>query len=166
MSIDRTSLTAKPRTESGKGSARRLRAKGLIPAVVYGKHLEKPAQIAVDPLGIKAAINTPHKLNTLITLKVEGQGDHQVLLKDYQQDPISRALLHADFIDVRENEQVKVQVPILLTGKAEGVAAGGILSQQRREIEVWALPNAIPQNIEADVTHLKVAQALHINEVK
>ncbi len=166
MSIDRSSLEAKVREGSGKGAARRLRGTGLVPAVVYGKHLEKPSHVAVDPVAVKKAIATPHKFNTLITLKVAGQGEKTVLLKDYQNDPVSRAILHVDFIEVRENEPVKVNVPVVLTGKAEGVANGGILSQVRRELEVWALPAAIPEKIEVDVTPLKIAQALHINEVK
>jgi len=165
MSVDRTVLEAKPRDLSGKGPSRRLRGEGLIPAVVYGRHFEKPTHIAVDPLGIRKAIATPHKFNTLITLKVAGQ-NQLVLLKDYQQDPVTREILHADFIGVKETEKVKVNVPLVLTGKAIGVAEGGILSQSRRQVEVWALPNSIPEKIEADVSHLKIAQAMHVNEVK
>src|SRR5262249_48425608 len=78
----------------------------------------------------------------------------------------SREMLHADFIDVRENEQVKVNVPLVLTGRPVGVTEGGILSQSRRELEVYALPAAIPQQIEADVSAMKIAQSLHINDVK
>ncbi|HEY8205828.1 MAG TPA: 50S ribosomal protein L25, partial [Myxococcaceae bacterium] len=166
MAVQRTELSAKTRSESGKGSARKLRGQGMIPAVVYGRHLEKPVQLAVDPLGVKKAIATSQKFNTLISLKVEGSEARQVLLKDYQQDPVSRELLHADFIEVRDNEPVKVKVPLVLIGKAEGVAVGGILSQPRRDLEVWALPLAIPEKIEADVTSLKIAQALHINDIK
>jgi len=166
MAVQRTELTAKSRSDSGKGSARKLRGQGMIPAVVYGRHLEKPTQIAVDPIGVKKAIATSQRFNTLITLKVEGGESRQVLLKEYQQDPVSRELLHADFIEVRENEPVKVKVPLVLVGKAEGVAVGGILSQSRRDLEVWALPSAIPEKIEADVTPLKIAQALHINDIK
>jgi large subunit ribosomal protein L25 len=166
MSMDKNTLEAKARDLSGKGSARRLRAQGLIPAVVYGKHLDRPLQISVDPVAVRKAVATPHKLNTLLSLKLDGQGDRLVLLKDYQSDPVSRALLHADFIAVREDERVKVNVPLALTGKAEGVAAGGVLSQSRREVEVWALPKAIPERIEVDVTSLKIAQALHIKDVK
>ncbi|MFN0063890.1 MAG: 50S ribosomal protein L25 [Myxococcaceae bacterium] len=166
MSIDRNVLEAQAREGAGKGFARRLRAKGLVPAVVYGRRMEKPDHIAVDPLLVKKAIATPHKFNTLLTVKVSGKPDRQVLLKDYQQDPVSRDILHVDFIDVRENEAVKVNVPLVLTGKAIGVLEGGILSQLRRELEVHALPAAIPEKIEVDVSHLKVAQALHINDVK
>jgi large subunit ribosomal protein L25 len=165
MSIDKSTLEVKTREGAGKGAARRLRAQGLVPAVVYGKHLEKPLSVAVDPKSVRQAINTPHKFNTLITLKGVG-AEQQVLFKDYQQDPVTREILHVDFIAVREDEQVKVNVPVVLTGKAEGVAEGGLLTQIRREIEVWAKPRAIPEKIEVDVTPLKIAQALHINDVK
>ncbi|ATB49320.1 50S ribosomal protein L25/general stress protein Ctc [Corallococcus macrosporus] len=165
MSVDTRTLEAKPREGSGKGVARRLRAQGLIPAVVYGKHLEKPVHLSVDPKAVRQAINTPHKFNTLINIKVEG-GDRQVLLKDYQMEPVTRAILHADFLDVRPNEQVKVNVPLVLTGRAQGVADGGLLTQARREIEVWSLPASIPERIEVDVTPMKITEVLHINDVK
>lgn len=164
MSNDRNVLEAKTREGSGKGAARKLRAQGLIPAVVYGRHTETPAHVAVDPKAVRKAINTPHKLNTLLTLKGAG-ADKQVLLKDYQMDPLTRDVLHADFIEVRENDPVKVNVPVVLVGRAVGVAEGGILSQTRRELEVWSLPNAIPASIEVDITNLKIAQALHIKDI-
>ncbi|MBX5483444.1 MAG: 50S ribosomal protein L25/general stress protein Ctc [Myxococcaceae bacterium] len=166
MGIDRSSLDAKVREGSGKGFARRLRAEKLIPAIVYGRHLQEPLRIAVDPAAVKRAINTPHKMNTLISLKLDKGGEQLVLLKDYQQDPVTRAMLHADFIGVRENEPVKVNVPLSLAGKPEGVAMGGILEAKRRDIEVWAMPDKIPEKIEVDVSHLKIAQALHINDIK
>jgi large subunit ribosomal protein L25 len=165
MALTQSQLEAKVREGSGKGSARKARASGLIPAIVYGKHLEKPLQISIDPKAVKTAVSTPKRLNTVIGLKV-GSASHIVLLKEYQQDPVTRELLHADFIDVRENEQVKVKVPVALTGKAEGVGQGGILSQMRRELEVWALPAAIPEKIEVDVTPLKIGHSLHVNDVK
>jgi large subunit ribosomal protein L25 len=166
MSVTRNTLSAKARSGAGKGTARRLRAEGLVPAVVYGRHLPAPTHIAVDPLAVKKAIATPHKFNTLLTLQLEGQPERLVLLKDYQQDPVTREMLHADFIDVRENEQVKVSVPLVLVGRPVGITEGGILSQTRRELELFALPSAIPEKIEADVSNLKIAQSLHINEVK
>ncbi|MBK7860475.1 MAG: 50S ribosomal protein L25/general stress protein Ctc [Archangiaceae bacterium] len=165
MAATQSQLEAKVREGSGKGSARKARAAGMIPAIVYGKHLEKPLQISIDPKAVKTAVNTTKRLNTVIGLKV-GSASHIVLLKEYQQDPVTRELLHADFIDVRENEQVKVKVPVLLVGKAEGQGQGGILSQMRRELEVWALPAAIPDKIEVDVTPLKIGHSLHINDVK
>jgi large subunit ribosomal protein L25 len=166
MASDKNVLGGKAREGAGKGPARRLRAQGLVPAIVYGRHLGAPAHIALDPLDVKRAIATPLKFNTLLTLKVEGQEDRRVLLKDYQQDPVTREMLHADFLDVRENEEVKVNVPLVLVGKPEGVTSGGILSQNRRDIEVYVIPSAIPEKLEADVSHLKIAQSLHIRDVK
>jgi large subunit ribosomal protein L25 len=166
MASDKNVLGGKVREGAGKGPARRLRAQGLVPAIVYGPHLGAPAHIAVDPLDVKRAISTPLKFNTLLTLQVEGQEARRVLLKDYQQDPVTREMLHADFLDVRENEEVKVNVPLVLVGKPEGVTSGGILSQNRRDIEVYVLPLAIPEKLEADVSHLKIAQSLHIRDVK
>jgi large subunit ribosomal protein L25 len=165
MSLDTRPLNAKIRNGAGKGFARRTRAAGLVPAVVYGPHLDKPLNIAVDAKETRAAIQTPKKMNTVLGLSIEGQ-QLTVLLKEFQLDPVSKDLLHVDFIDVRANEQVKVKVPVVLTGKAEGTTNGGILSQVRREVEVWALPAAIPEKIEADVTPLKIGGSLHINEVK
>ena len=165
MAVDKSSLEAKSREGAGKGAARKLRGQGLVPAVIYGKHLQAPVHVALDPKSIRQSINTPHKHNTLITLKT-GEDSHQVLLKDYQQDPVTREILHADFIAVTEKEPVKVNVPLVLVGKAVGTADGGLLTQIRRELEVWALPAAIPERIEADVTPLKIATALHINDIK
>ncbi len=166
MSLITTQLEAKTRTGAGKGPARRTRMGGLIPAVVYGKKLDKPLTIALDAKALKAAVATPKKMNTVIGLKIDGGTARMVLLKEYQMDPVSRDLLHADFIDVAEGDQVKVKVPVVLTGKAEGVLAGGILSQMKREIEIFALPAAIPEKLEIDITNLKIAGSVHINEIK
>ncbi len=165
MGTNQSILEAKARDGAGKGAARKLRATGLIPAVIYGRHMEKPAHVAVHPDAIRTAIATPHKLNTLITVKLDG-AEYRVMLKDFQQDPVSHEVLHADFVEIRGNDPVKVKVPLVLTGKAEGEAVGGILQQTRRELEVMARPDAIPEKIEADVSHLKIAQALHINDIK
>lgn len=165
MASTQSQLEAKVREGSGKGAARKTRAAGMIPAVVYGKHLPKPLQISVDPKAVKAAVHTNKRLNTVIGLKV-GAESHMVLLKEYQQDPVTRELLHADFIHVKDDEQVKVKVPVALVGKAEGQAQGGVLTQMRRELEVWALPAAIPEKIEVDVTPLKIGHSLHIKDVK
>jgi large subunit ribosomal protein L25 len=164
MSLDTTTLDAQMREKTGKGVAHRLRAEALIPAVVYGPRTQ-PLNIAVDPKALKRAIQTPHKLNTLITLRLDG-GERKALLKDYQQDPVSRALLHADFYEVQMDHKVTVPVPVALVGRPAGAADGGILQQNRRELDVTCLPKDIPEKIDVDVSHLKIAQALHVNEVK
>jgi large subunit ribosomal protein L25 len=158
-------LSAEGRSEKGKGPNRRLRAKGLIPAVVYGQRRE-PTHVSVDPAALQKAIATPHKFNTLLTLSLDGAGDKQVLFKDYAVDPVSRKLLHADFIEVEMDKPVRVQVPIAITGRAEGVAAGGILTVSAHEITVETLPGQIPARIDVDVTALKIGGSIHIADVK
>lgn len=164
MEIASNVLAAQGRQEKGKGPNRRLRAQGLIPAVVYGPGRE-PSHVAVDPKILQKAIATPHKFNTLLTLKLDG-GDKQVLFKDYAVDPVSRKLLHADFFEVEMDKPVRVQVPIAITGRAEGVANGGILTVSAHEITVETLPGKIPATIEVDVTPLKIGASIHIADVK
>jgi large subunit ribosomal protein L25 len=158
-------LEANVRPQAGKGASRKLRTQHLIPAVVYGKHLKKALHISVDPVAVRKAIQTPRKLNTVLTLSLSDGTTHLVLLKDAQRHPVNDKLLHVDFLSVRENEPVKVNVPIVLMGKPQGVVDGGILSQQRRSLEIWALPASIPEQIEVDVSHLKIAQVLHVNNI-
>jgi large subunit ribosomal protein L25 len=157
-------VTAQRREEKGKGPARRLRAKGLIPAVVYGRKSE-PTHLAVDPTSIMKAIETPHRFNTVLTLRMDGSEKH-VLFKDYTVDPVTRKLLHADFLEVKLDEPVTVEVPVVTTGRAVGQAEGGILSLATHEITVEALPAKIPVRIEVDVTNLKIGQSIHVSQVK
>jgi large subunit ribosomal protein L25 len=157
-------LTAEKREGKGKGPARRLRQKGLIPAVAYGKKGE-PSHLAVDPEALLEAIDTPRKFNTLLTLKVGGT-ETPVLFRDYQVDPVTRRLLHADFLEVKLDEPVKVEVPVAIIGKAVGTTEGGILSVAAHEITVQALPTKIPEKIEVDVTPLKIGASIHISELK
>jgi large subunit ribosomal protein L25 len=157
-------VTAAKRESRGKGPARRLRSKGLIPAVVYGRKSE-PTHVAVDPALLLEAIETPHKFNTLLTLQMDGAQKH-VLFKEYEVDPVTRRLLHADFLEVKMDEPVRVNVPVVTTGKAVGVTEGGILSVATHELLVEALPNKIPVQIEVDVTELKIGRSIHVSELK
>ena len=95
-----STLSAQKRDKSGKGPARQLRFKGLVPAVCYGPY-DKPWHVAIDPLALKKAIATPHKFNTVIKLGIEGGETRIVLLKDYEKDPLDGKVLHADFLEVR-----------------------------------------------------------------
>ncbi len=160
-----STLAAQKREKYGKGPARQLRFKGLIPAVCYGPH-DKPLHVAIDPDAIKKAIATPHKFNTVITLQVEGGEPRTVLFKDYEKDPINGKILHADFLEVRMDQDVVVNVPVVLVGKAIGVAEGGILQQVARTLPVLCKPGQIPEKIEVDVSALKVTDSLHVSEIK
>lgn len=157
-------VNAAQRDSRGKGPARRLRAKGLIPAVVYGGQTG-PAHVAVDPGVLLKAIETPHRFNTILVLKTDA-GEKHVLFKEYEVDPVSRKLLHADFFEVQMDKPVHVHVPVETVGRAVGQAEGGILSLAAHDILVEALPNRIPVKIEVDVTNIKIGHSLHISELK
>ena len=146
-------VLADRRTESGKGAASRLRGTGKIPAVAYGKQL--PAQaLAVAPEALKAVFASAYGNNNVIELDVEGKDKLTVLLRDYQYHPVSRQLLHADFVQVFLDQQVDVEVPLELTGKPLGVVQGGILRQVFRKLPIRALPGSIPVKLVHDVTSL------------
>jgi large subunit ribosomal protein L25 len=165
MAQDISTLPAKKRDQSGKGPSHRLRATGLIPAVCYGPY-DKPLHVAIDPEAIKKAIATPHKFNTVIKLEVEGGETRTVLFKDFEKDPVDGHMLHADFLEVRLDKEVVVNVPVVLTGKPVGVTEGGILQQVARTLPVLCKPSDIPEKIEVDVSGLKIAESLHVKDVK
>ncbi|HEY6908810.1 MAG TPA: 50S ribosomal protein L25 [Myxococcales bacterium] len=165
MANDTSTLVAQKRDQSGKGPSHRLRAKGLIPAICYGPY-DKPLHVAIDPAGIKKAIATPHKFNTVISLQVEGGETRTVLLKDFEKDPLDGKVLHADFLEVRMDKDVTVNVPVVLIGKPEGVTSGGILQQVARTLAVQCKPSDIPEKIEVDVSALKITESLHVSDVK
>jgi large subunit ribosomal protein L25 len=148
-------VIADRRTEHGKSAASRLRNTGKIPAVAYGKQL--PAQaIAVSPDALKAVFSSAYGNNNVIELNVEGKDKLTVLLRDYQYHPVSRQLLHADFVQIHLDQPVDVEVPLELVGKPQGVIQGGILRQVFRKLPIRALPNSIPVKIVHDVTALEL----------
>ncbi len=117
MALTQSNLDATARDSAGKGSARKTRMAGLIPAIVYGKHLKEPIKISVNAKAVRVAVQTKKKLNTVIALKV-GATTHNVMLKDYQQDPVSKASpCTQTSIDVTERDQMRRS-----PGEADGKA--------------------------------------------
>lgn len=163
--MDNATLQAEIRTRTGKGSARQARRQGKIPAIIYS-HFSEPTPIALDPSALRRAVrDSEHGFNTVLTLELGEAGKKTALLKDWQIDPVSRRLLHADFLEVKMDEAIEAEVPITLTGKAKGVEAGGILSQLRREITVRCRPGDIPGEIEVDITNLDIGDSLHVGDI-
>ncbi len=163
-------LDAVKRSTRGKNEARRLRAAGKIPAVLYGAQKAgdppAPEAVAVDPKPFMRILHSKSGLNTLITLKVQGVADTRVLVKNVQLDPITHHLLHADLYRVNMDRKIKVTVPILLKGDSRGVKQdGGVLDFVHREIEVEVLPANIPDSIEVDVTDLGIGDSVHVRDL-
>lgn len=160
-----TTLAAKPRETGSSNLAGRLRAKGLLPIVCYGGGLESALNLSLDYAEFKSAFLGSEGNRFLYTLAVEGEEPGWVQLKEYQVDPVSRKLIHADFVKISPDAPVSVKVPVVLTGKAQGVEKGGQLQQGEHEVVVTGLPGSIPDHIEADVTSLGLGQTLHLSQV-
>jgi large subunit ribosomal protein L25 len=158
-------LDAVERTTRGKNEARRLRVSGKIPAVVYGgKDGGKP--IAVDPKMLAKILRTEQGANTLIALNVPGAGNARVLVREYQLDPVTHELLHADFYRVAMDKLLRVQVTVMPQGEPKGVKQqGGVLDVVHRQIEIECLPADIPTHIEVDVSELMVGMSIRVKDI-
>jgi large subunit ribosomal protein L25 len=162
-------LEAVKRDTFGKNEARRLRAKGHIPAVLYGGAAAdgKPqaTPIAVDPKVLMGILRGESGVNTLIGLKV-GSEDVKVLMREYQVDPLTRRLLHVDFYRIAMDKMLVVKVPVTVKGESKGIKQqGGLLDIVHREIEIECLPADIPESIELDITELMLGQAIRLRDV-
>ena len=158
-------LQAEKRETRGKNEARRLRANGRIPAVLYGSEKGKAVEISVDPKVLSRILHSESGVNTLIGLHLDG-GDTRVLVKEYQLDPIGHKLLHADFYQVAMDKTLTLTVPIVLKGEARGVKQqGGIVDFVNREIEIEVLPGDIPEHIDIDISELLMNQGLRVRDI-
>jgi len=158
-------LEATERSSRGKNEARRLRASGRMPAVVYGPS-DGGKAIAVDPKGLSRILKTELGANTLISLKVAGSEDARVLVREYQLDPVTHQLLHADFYKVAMDKVVRVTVNVVPKGEPKGVKQqGGVLDFVHRQIELECLPADIPESIVVDVSELMVGQSIRVRDV-
>ena len=162
-------LEAVKREGRGKNEANRLRASGRIPAVVYGTPSsgQRPegTAVAVDPKVVLKILHSDSGANTLINLKVDGS-ESRVMVKEYQLDPITHALLHADFYQLAMDRLLTVTVPVQITGEPRGVKLqGGLLDFVTRELQVESLPTDIPEHIEIDVTELMLHQSIRVRDL-
>jgi large subunit ribosomal protein L25 len=164
------SLEATARDTFGKNEARRTRRSGLVPAVLYGASAEgrkEATPIAVSPKALLRILHSESGANTLIALKIPGGGDAQVLVKEYQLDPVTHQVLHADFYRVAMDRALRVTIPVLVKGEPKGVKQqGGLLEFVRREIEIECLPGDIPEHVEVDVTELMVHQGVRVRDLQ
>ena len=160
-------LQAEKRETRGKNEARRLRAAGRIPAVVYGTEKNRATEIAVDPKVLLRILHSESGVNTLIGLEGAGlSAGAKVLVKEYQLDPIDHRLLHADFYAVAMDKMLTVTVPVVLKGEPRGVKQqGGVVDFVNREIEVECLPSDIPEHIDIDISELMLHQGIRVRDL-
>ena len=158
-------VAAQNRTETGKNVNRRLRTKGLIPGVLYGK-AKKPVPVAVSPKEIGSILRSKTGENTLFDLDLDG-ARRKVILKDFQVEPLKGSLLHADFYEVALDKPLHVDVHVELTGTPVGVKVqGGIVDWVTRELQVECLPADIPERITVDISALEIGKHLRVGEIQ
>ena len=158
-------IAAEPRQSRGKNEARRLRVKGMAPAVLYGSELAAVA-ISVNPKDVNKILHSNTGHNTIFNLSVQGGEDTPVMIVDWQSDPVKENLLHVDLkrIDLSKRNAFKVRVHT--TGEPKGVKLqGGLLEVITREIEIECLPDEIPELYTVDVSELMIGQNLRASDV-
>jgi large subunit ribosomal protein L25 len=157
-------LTAETRETRGKNEARRLRARGLTPAIAYGAGGD-PVALAISPKEVQAILRSTSGQNTIFNVDLNGQSS-PVMIVDWQHDPIKGKLLHVDLKRIDPNKRMTAKVPVHTTGVPVGVKIqGGLYEIINREIEIECLPDDIPQDFTVDVTNLSIGQSLRASEV-
>jgi len=159
-----TTLEVNLRTdEFGKGAARKLRAKGMLPAVIYGPGNE-PMSLSIDPEKLQLIFKETGNRNTVVQLTIDGQ-TVPALVRDVQRHPVTRDLVHVDFYRVDVERKVDVMVPVKAVGRAAGTALGGRLRVIRRVVHARCKPNDIPAAFEVDVTALEINDMVKATEI-
>jgi large subunit ribosomal protein L25 len=159
-------LEATARDTFGKNEARRTRRDGKVPGVVYGGDGGRATPIAVEPRALLKILHSESGQNTLISLKLAGASETRVLVKDFQLDPVTHHVLHADFYRVAMDKLLQVTIPVTVRGEPKGVKQqGGVLEFIRREIDIECLPGDIPEHVEIDVSELMLHQGVRVREV-
>lgn len=164
--MKKVALNVELRENTGKGVARTLRRGGNIPAVMYG--LGAPTSLSINRKELVKIINAGVGGNTLITVNFSGKGgERMAVLRDYQVDPITSELMHADLLEVSMEKVIHVTIPVMMVGGTpEGVKEGGILQSMAREIEVECLPGNIPEHIDVDASALGIGSSIHVGDLK
>lgn len=162
--MEQARLDVEIRQGKGKGSARAVRRNGLIPGIVYG-HNQEPITIQFQEYGLRRIFHQGGE-NVLINMNVSGELTETVMIKEIQRDPLSRRIIHADFMRVSLEEKVTTHVPVVLVGTAPGVKEGGVLEFLLRELRVECQVGQIPEHIEVDISSLGIGDQIRVEDIK
>jgi len=147
----------------GTRNTKRLRRQGLIPGVLYGKANKA---FVVGERELRVALTGASGLHAIVDVVIAGTTTpHHAVLKEYQQHPVRGTITHVDFHEVRLDQPIQATVAVQLVGEAAGAKVGGVVSQVARELRVEALPSAIPEHIEVDVSALELGESLRLTDV-
>lgn len=162
--MDKIAIKAEVRAGRGKGPARRLRAAGKLPGVVYGPGVDS-TPIVLEPRDLENGLRGPKRRNQVFELDL-GDAKHEVMVRDLLVHPVSRVPLHVDFYLVSDERPVRASVPIVTKGRSRGVQRGGKLRQALRSLDVLAAPAEIPAAIEVDITKLDIGDGVHVDALE
>lgn len=159
------SFSATHRSATGKGVARKLRAAGEVPAVIYG-HNREPKALTLNGHEFQLLLEKVPYQSTVIELAIEGVPMARTLIREIQRHPFKKQIIHVDFQELVAGEKVLVKVPIHLVGTPEGVrVGGGLLDHINHEIEISVDPSNIPAVYNVDVTHLSIGHSIHASDI-
>ncbi len=162
--MSETKLVAQLRTTSGSPAARRLRAEGHIPGVLYG-HGMSPLSVTIERRELRVALSGPAGSNTVLSLEVGGKS-YPAVVKEMQRHPVKRAVSHIDFLQVNMDEEITFSVPLLLVGEAKAVIAEGALVDKAVDhIDVRCTPNDMPNSFEVDITNMKPHDVIRLSDL-
>ena len=158
-----TVLKATAREGRGKGPARRLRAEGKVPGVLYGHGVE-PVAISLSSQDLLHFFHATHGAAMVVDLEIDGTV-HLAIPREIQRDHLRGRYVHIDFLEVRRDEKVRMSVEIHETGEAPGVKTGGVIEHHLREVEIECLPGDVPEQITADVGELELGDMLRLADI-
>ena len=165
MAGERLKLEVETREAQGSAEARRLRARGMIPGVLYGAG-GKAASFAVSERELRRVLTGEHGRHAILDVIVgEAKATHHAVLKDFQLHPVRSRVQHIDLQEVRLDRVIQAQVAVELTGEAAGQKMGGILTQIVREVNVEALPMSVPDKIELDISAMEIGDSLRLADL-
>jgi large subunit ribosomal protein L25 len=160
-------LKAEPRTNVGRSAVRKLRARGLIPAIIYGGN-DKPQPLQVSTREVNAMMSNASGENVLVELEVAGEGSSRTaLVQEVQHSPVGGEIRHVDFHAVSMDQMIQAEVPLEPVGTAVGVKTfGGLLEQSLRELAIECLPGDLPDRITVDVSNLNIGDSIHVRDIQ
>jgi large subunit ribosomal protein L25 len=160
-------LKVEPRTNVGRSAVRKLRARGLIPAVIYGSN-DKPQPLQVTARDINAMMSKASGENVLVELEIAGEGSSRTaLVQEVQHSPVGGEIRHVDFHAISMDEMIQAEVPLESTGLAIGVKTfGGLLEQSLRALAIECLPGDLPDRITVDVSQLNIGDSIHVRDIQ
>jgi large subunit ribosomal protein L25 len=160
-------LEAEVRERTGKEIARRLRAAGRVPAVLYGRGID-PVPLSVEGRAFESTLQTGARVNVLLDLVIRGNGTTRneiAMVQEIQRDVLRRHIIHVDLRKINLSEKIHAWVPVILRGEARGSREGGVLEHLLREVEVACLPTELPEHFDLDVTDLTVGHSLRVSDL-